>query len=262
MRAGRLLRWVEGGLWAAGLVALGYCGFVVLRARIYQADAGRQMERAQAAHSGALAASAHPMIGRVAIPRVGLSAMVLEGSDERTLSLGVGHLTGTALPGRPGNVVLTAHRDTFFRPLRDIRRNDSITLTTLSGPHQYRVESTSVVRPDSIEVLQASAKPTLTLLTCYPFQYLGPAPERFVVRAREVAPEPPVHTALPKRRPARPVPVESSDPIPEPEAAEDDPAPDQPAVEPAPPRAKPRGLRRFPPVRVFAILGKAFRPGI
>jgi sortase A len=94
------------------------------------------------------------------------------------------------LPGQQGNVVLDGHRDTFFRPLRNIRQGDTITLKTLDGDFQYQVESTAVVPPTDIQVLQASSERTLTLITCFPFYYVGSAPDRFIVRARQVGPLP------------------------------------------------------------------------
>ena len=109
--------------------------------------------------------------------------MILEGTDERTLQRAVGHIAGTALPGQPGNVALAGHRDTFFRGLRNIRANDEITLSTLRGSYRYRVDSTRVVGPEATEVLASSPEGALTLVTCYPFYFVGPAPKRFVVRA-------------------------------------------------------------------------------
>jgi sortase A len=111
--------------------------------------------------------------------------MILEGTDEGTLRLAVGHIPGTPLPGRQGNVALAGHRDTFFRGLRKIRVNDEITLTTLSGSYRYRVDSTKVVEPEETEVLEDDGD-ILTLVTCYPFNFVGTAPRRFIVRARRV----------------------------------------------------------------------------
>ena len=112
--------------------------------------------------------------------------MVMEGISARTLRLAVGHLPGTPLPGEPGNVGLSAHRDTFFRALRNIHRGDVITLSTPAGDlHGYLVESISVVSPGNTEILDASRGPGLNLITCYPFNYVGPAPKRFVVHADE-----------------------------------------------------------------------------
>jgi sortase A len=109
--------------------------------------------------------------------------MVVEGVDGGDLKYAAGHIPGTALPGEPGNVGIAAHRDTFFRPLRSIRRDDAITLSTLHGTYPYRVVSTDVVRPQDVEVLHPGPRDSLTLVTCFPFQYIGPAPKRFIVRA-------------------------------------------------------------------------------
>ena len=95
-------------------------------------------------------------------------------------------MPSTALPGDPGNVVLAGHRDTFFRRLKDVRPGDRVTLTTPEGVFNYDIDSTAVVAPDRMEVLAPSASSSLTLITCYPFNYVGPAPDRFIVRARPV----------------------------------------------------------------------------
>ena len=97
----------------------------------------------------------------------------------------VGHLPDTALPGEPGNIVLAGHRDTFFLPLKRVRAGDAITLRTRGGDFEYLVESTAVVRPTDLTVIQTTDRSTLTLTTCFPFSYVGPAPDRFIVRARE-----------------------------------------------------------------------------
>jgi sortase A len=122
-------------------------------------------------------------IGRLEIPRIGVSVVVLEGSDTEALRLGVGRLHNSALPGEPGNVVLAGHRDTFFRSLRDIRPGDRISLRTPQGTFAYTVDWTSVVNPADTAVLRPTANPALTLVTCYPFYYIGSAPQRFIVRA-------------------------------------------------------------------------------
>jgi len=123
------------------------------------------------------------IVGRIEIPRIGLKTMILEGVSQRTLAVAVGHVPGTALPGNLGNVGLAGHRDTFFRGLRGVQPGDAIVLTTLSGSYEYRVKSCEVVTPHDTRVLANSAEPSLTLVTCYPFHYLGPAPERFIVHA-------------------------------------------------------------------------------
>lgn len=126
------------------------------------------------------------LVGRIEIPRLGISSIVLEGVDTRTLRRGVGHIPETAPPGTPGNVGLAAHRDSFFRGLKDIRKNDLIRLRTLAGSYQYRVESTEIVTPEDTQVLADTGLPELTLVTCYPFYYVGSAPKRFIVHAQRV----------------------------------------------------------------------------
>jgi sortase A len=172
-------------------------------ARIFQQAERRQLERLltvrQEANGGARQTAsptspANPptsvvtagLIGRIEIPRLGLSAIVMEGTRTTTLRRAVGHIPGTALPGQPGNVGISGHRDTFFRPLRNIRQNDIITLTTLLGEYRYRVVSARIVRPNNVAVLDPSGNEILTLVTCYPFYFVGPAPDRFIVRAERV----------------------------------------------------------------------------
>jgi sortase A len=127
------------------------------------------------------------VIGRLEIPRLDLSVMVREGADEGTLRRAVGHIPGTALPGTIGNVGLAGHRDTFFRALRNVRANDTIELQTTHGAYRYLVKSTKIVTPRDVSVLAASGGDTLTLVTCYPFYYVGSAPKRFIVHATQVA---------------------------------------------------------------------------
>ena len=126
------------------------------------------------------------LVGRLDIPRIGISVMVVEGVDGGDLRRAAGHIPGTALPGEAGNVGIAAHRDTFFRPLRAIQRNDTITVSTLQGVYRYRVVSMKVVGPEDIQVLYPTGRDTLTLVTCFPFNYVGPAPKRFIVRADRV----------------------------------------------------------------------------
>ena len=112
--------------------------------------------------------------------------MVVEGAGHRDLKRAAGHIPGTAFPGTGGNTGIAAHRDTFFRPLRFIRISDSITVTTPQGAFVYRVVSTQIVKPDQIQVLSPTQAEALTLVTCYPFNFVGPAPRRFIVRAERV----------------------------------------------------------------------------
>lgn len=130
------------------------------------------------------------VIGRLEIPRLKISVMVRQGADEGTLSRAVGHIPETALPGYMGNVGLAGHRDTFFRPLRFIHPDDVIEMQTTGGTYRYLVTSTQIVSPRDVSVLKASGGRTLTLVTCYPFYYVGSAPRRFIVHAIQVGPNP------------------------------------------------------------------------
>jgi sortase A len=152
----------------------------LLRARAVSESAPRL------APKNAPAVAADGLIGRVEIPRLLLSAVVIEGVDKTTLRRAVGHIPGTALPGEPGNVGLAGHRDTFFRPLKDLKLKDRIRFSTLGGNFNYEVESLRIVEPDNVGVLASSGENVLTLVTCYPFHYVGPAPQRWIVRARQV----------------------------------------------------------------------------
>jgi sortase A len=198
----KLLRWLQSGLFACAVAMLGYCAFVVVDSRLFQERESRALQRLledQHAASGTSpqanllnppetppASAISGLIGRIEIARLGLSVMIIEGDDGKTLRRAAGHVPGTALPGQPGNVGITAHRDTFFRPLRNIRMDDVITLTTLQGEYRYRVVSTKIVSPQDVEVLDSTGGEVLTLVTCYPFYFVGAAPNRFIVRAERV----------------------------------------------------------------------------
>ena len=134
--------------------------------------------------------TAPPVIGRLEIPRLHISAMVAEGMDPGVLALAVGHVPSTPLPGRGGNCALAGHRDSFLRGLGAVRRNDLVRFTTLDGTHTYRVAWGDIVDPSRTDVLAATRTQSLTLVTCYPFDMVGRAPERFVVRAVETAADP------------------------------------------------------------------------
>jgi sortase A len=208
------LRCAQYFLFFLGLSALSYCAFVLGETWGFQAYQTRRFDSAlkdspqsarahtQAASlplpSGGEAGHAHAespsikvvtgsLLGRIEIPSIGLTAMIMEGIDGKTLQLAVGHIPGTAIPGQQGNVGLAAHRDTFFRSLRRIHKDDEIHLTTLDGSFHYLVDSTQVVEPDDIKVLAPSADNILTLVSCYPFYFVGPAPNRFIVRAHRTS---------------------------------------------------------------------------
>jgi sortase A len=166
---------------------LGYAAFVLADAWIFQKRANLELERRHeqpAAHSaGSPAERPAGLIGRIEIPRIGLAAVIAEGIDSTTLRRAAGHIPDTALPGQPGNVGIAGHRDSFFRPLRNIRKDDLITLTTALGEYRYRVLSARVVGPTDVSVLYPTGDSILTLVTCYPFYFVGAAPNRFIVRA-------------------------------------------------------------------------------
>jgi sortase A len=183
------LRWVQIALVAAGAGALGYCAFVLADTWNFQREARGHFDPLHlqpAAPPSPGSGAMSSLMGRLEIPRVGLSVVVAEGVDDTTLRRAAGHIPGTALPGRSGNVGIAGHRDTLFRSLRGIELNDMILLTTLEGEYRYRVVSTKIVDPSDVAVLHPDGGEILTLVTCYPFYFVGPAPDRFIVRAERV----------------------------------------------------------------------------
>jgi sortase A len=126
------------------------------------------------------------LIGKIEIGRVGLSAIIAEGTDNRTLRRAVGHVPSTPLPGDEGNVVLAGHRDSFFRALRTVEEGDEIQVTTPAATLRYAITAIEVVGAEDTDVLWPTKEKSLTLITCYPFHYIGPAPDRYVVRARQL----------------------------------------------------------------------------
>ena len=132
---------------------------------------------------------------RLQIDRLNMNLMVIEGVTDDDLRKAVGHIPYTALPGNPGNVGLAGHRDTFFRPLRNIQVGDVISLTTSQGTHVYQVENTEIVKPEDSGMLRPTAQPTLTLVTCFPFYYVGSAPNRLIVQAVELQQKAPLDSS-------------------------------------------------------------------
>ena len=201
MTTASTLRWVERGLIAAG-AALGiWCAMVLLEARFHQTAKlpEPQLTVTQTALPGDAGASPTPqpsgpaagtLLGRLEAPSVKLSTVVLEGSDDGTLSRGSGHIEDTPVPGQPGNVGIAGHRDTTFRALRNIHVGDPLDFKTAERVYRYRISKTMIVGPDDVYVLDPTAEPALTLVTCYPFEFIGHAPRRFIVRADLVAEEP------------------------------------------------------------------------
>jgi sortase A len=200
----QILKWTQRALNACAVLLLGYCGFALVDSWVFQRRESRDLDRllreqraaseatrrpeSPTSPKGAPAAAADGLIGRIEIPRLLLSAVVFAGVDKTTLRRAVGHIPGTALPGQSGNVGLAGHRDTFFRPLKDIRIKDEVQLSTLAGDFKYEVEWVRVVEPEDVGVLAPAGGNVLTLVTCYPFHYVGPAPQRWIVRATQVSP--------------------------------------------------------------------------
>lgn len=197
-----VLEWAQRILFAGASLMLGYCGFVLVDTWMFQHRERQHLERLlhdeRQAKEGRLPAGSvlspaslpsigpDGLIGRIEILRLGISVVVVEGTDKPKLRRAAGHIIGTALPGQLGNMGIAGHRDTFFRPLRNIQRDDIITLTTLRGEFRYRVMSTKVVDPYDVAVLHSDGNEILTLVTCYPFYFVGAAPSRFIVRAERV----------------------------------------------------------------------------
>lgn len=180
------LHWAFCIFLAVGLLAIGYAGYIIADARTYQA-----IELRKFAHDVPIVGPHSPgigeRVGEIEIPGLELRAVILQGDSSQVLRRGVGHLPNTAMPGELGNIGLAGHRDSFFRPLRRIRPGEMITLRTFKGEFQYQVESTRIVSPSNVEVLTSTDKRELTLVTCFPFSYVGAAPNRFIVRAVQVS---------------------------------------------------------------------------
>jgi sortase A len=199
-----ILRWTQRVLSACAIALLGYCAFVLLDSWYFQNRQSRDLDRlvrsARIANTPAGTPQTSPpaapqappnltagdLIGRIEIPRLGLSAVIVEGIGGRDLRRAVGHIPGTPLPGQRGNAAIAGHRDTFFRPLKDVLVDDIIVLTTQWGEHRYRVVWSRMTTPDDVAVLDPTRNAVLTLVTCYPFYFVGPAPDRFIVRAEKV----------------------------------------------------------------------------
>ena len=189
----RLSAWLERLLIVFGCSCLVAVGMSRVRAASFQKTAAQAFERqlmtpATPEPPGEESAQAMPIvhgpIGRLEIPRLDVSVIVMEGDDDTTLARAVGHLPDTALPWEPGNAVIAGHRDTFFRPLRNVREGDEIRMTTARGTFDYRVVRTEIVEPTNLSVLAPTPSRSLTLVTCYPFSYIGSAPQRFIIHAR------------------------------------------------------------------------------
>jgi sortase A len=184
---------------AAGIIALGYAGYAVLDAYWYQGVETAKFEKVSAIAKPqpvkAIPIAVGGVIGEIEVPRLRFKAIVVQGDSEKLLRRSVGHLPQTALPGETGNVALASHRDGLFRPLRDVLPGDLIILRTPEREFEYQVQWTAVVPPTAMRVIQPTSEPALTLITCFPFYYVGAAPERFIVRAHKISVAPPASKA-------------------------------------------------------------------
>ena len=183
----RSVSWLQGILIAIGCGCLLTAGINQVNAASFQQLAGQTLDRqlmASASPAGAPAGDGS-LIGRLEIPRLQVSVIVIDGDDDASLARAVGRVRGTAFPWESGNAVMAGHRDTFFRPLRNLRVGDAIRMTTARGTFDYRVTRTQIVDPEDVSVLEPTTFRALTLVTCYPFVYVGRAPKRFIVHATQ-----------------------------------------------------------------------------
>ena len=177
--------WLEWLLLGIGLGCLGMYALETVEARRFQAERAAEFARAAQAYAPVTVRTGG-LVGMLDVPRLNLSTPVIEGDDDTTLKRAVGHLPDTPLPWEEGNSAFAGHRDGLFRPLKDIQVGDEIRFRTSRREFRYRVTSTSIVTPDDVSVLDKRAQPSLTLITCYPFYYVGNAPKRFIVHAERL----------------------------------------------------------------------------
>jgi sortase A len=203
-----LMRFAQRFFLGVGFVMLAYAGGMVVYAELYQRSQSSKFEHQIAMLELAKAAADEPrgmqaprgvtieevvaesvdlseggVIGKLEIPQIGISVMVFHGVNKQTLRAGAGHVPGTPLPGADGNSAIAAHRDTFFRKLKGIRAGDRIEFLSVRGTAQYVVDSTEIVEPADTHVMESRGRPELTLISCYPFYFVGSAPHRFIVHA-------------------------------------------------------------------------------
>jgi sortase A len=176
-----LLEWLLLGF---GVGCLGMYAYERVEAHRFQAEQVAAFERDAQSRREVSAVRHGSLVGMLDVPRLELSTPVIEGDDSRTLKRAVGHLPDTPMPWSHGNSAIAGHRDGLFRPLKDVKIGDEIRFRTTSTEYRYRVTKTSIVMPDDLSVLESRpGAATLTLITCYPFSYVGAAPQRFVVHA-------------------------------------------------------------------------------
>jgi sortase A len=179
----RLLPCIEYVCWSAGVLAITWVASASWSSVGYQSQQAKRLEILRQNPAEQRLARPGDPFGEISIPRLGFSAIIAEGVDERTLRHAVGHFPESSTPEERGTVALAGHRDTFFRSLADVRLHDLVILKTPHGKYQYEVVRTAVVGPQRVELIQSSAQSDLTLVTCFPFRYIGGAPQRFIVQA-------------------------------------------------------------------------------
>jgi sortase A len=188
MRKPKWLIWLGSALILGGAVTLAYYSYTLHERADAQRRAKEWLSRTTTVHGPApgLHVRRGDVVAEIGIPRVDVSVIVFEGDDAGNLKQGAGHIPGTVLPSGSGNIGIAAHRDTYFRPLRTIHANDVITLKTQAGNSRYAVTETKIVKPSDIGVLAPASGRDLTLVTCYPFYYIGSAPKGFIVCPRKI----------------------------------------------------------------------------
>jgi len=197
MKTQTFLRWLERVLLATGVALSIWCGAVLLDAHFVSKMPVPDPRKAEAVPSEGVVVTlprVAPVTGswvaRLDAPSVRLSATVLEGSDDGTLARAAGHIEDTAFPGQPGNVGIAGHRDTTFRAVRNLHVGDPLELTTSDFIYRYSITKAFIVEPEDVYVLDPGDRPMLTLVTCYPFTFIGHAPHRYILQAVLVNQEP------------------------------------------------------------------------
>jgi sortase A len=176
------LEWLLIGI---GVGCLGTVAYETVEARRFQSEQAAEFSRAAAANAPVTVRTGG-LIGMLDVPRLRLTTPVIEGDDDTTLKRAVGHLPDTPLPWQDGNSAIAGHRDGLFRPLKEIKVGDEIRFRTSRDEFRYRVTGTSIVQPDDISVLRPRKAASLTLITCYPFSFVGNAPKRFIIHAERL----------------------------------------------------------------------------
>ena len=177
--------WLEWLLLGIAIGCLGTYAYETVEARRFQAERAAEFARAAQAYAPVTVRTGG-LVGMLDVPRLNLTTPVIEGDDDSTLKRAVGHLPDTPMPWEGGNSAFAGHRDGLFRPLKDIKVGDEIRFRTSRDEYRYRVTGTAIVTPDDVSVLEPRSQPSLTLITCYPFSYVGNAPKRFIIHAQRL----------------------------------------------------------------------------